>query len=136
MYVCVCACVCVCVWGGGGLVLQLTLLDGFFTSKVITITYSAVQCFNSIVHIQMLGPLFAAFLCGVSFCPIVNISHLSIGVGNTVLGNKGQNSFVVLQKLQHNYYCMELMQSSKDLNPEICTHTNFHLLHNIAKLGG
>ena len=50
----------------------------------------------------MLGPLFAAFLCGVFFCPLVNISHLSTGVENTVPGNKGQNGFVVLQNLQQN----------------------------------
>ena len=116
---CVCMCVCVCVCG---LLLQLTLLDGFFTSKAMIITYSAVQRSKSIVHIQMLRPLFAAFLSGVSFCPLVNILHLSISIENTVPGNKGQNGFVVLQNLKHNYYCMKLMQSSRDLHPDICTH--------------
>ena len=65
----------------------------------------------------MLGPLFAAFLCGVSFYLLVNISHLSIAVENTVLGNKSQNGFVLLQNLH-----MELMQSSEDLHTEVSTH--------------
>ena len=76
----------------------------------------------------MFRQLFAAFLCGVSLSPLVNISHLSIGVENTVPGNKGRHGFVLLQNLQH---CMEPMQSSKDLHSPNCK-----LFHSVARLGG
>ena len=96
LVVCVCVCVCVCVW-----VTASTDSPPWLLHLKSNITYSTVQCSNSKVHIQMLRPLFAAFFVWCAFL-FVGQHFTSIGVENTVPGNKGQNGFVLLQNNNNN----------------------------------